>query len=241
MIQKQKMIYLIISNQSTRNDGYIAPWPVAGTEILMFCLIKLLGRGRLTLFSNPGSVVTMNTSTAGTLLGWQEGIAAKAINNFLFMLAISSSFAGPMLAKTNSEGGGFHFQGDSSTGKSTLLDAGCSTWGGQNFKRSWRTTANGMEGAAALFNDCLLALDEISECDPREVGATRRELFGRGRHTCPYGNWGAAWLSTWSESTKVPSTGTWGEIIFTFMANGKQVQHAVWPKATNPCIKKISS
>ena len=28
-----------------------------------------------------------------------------------------------------------------------------------------------MEGAAALFNDCLLALDEISECDPREVGA----------------------------------------------------------------------
>lgn len=28
-----------------------------------------------------------------------------------------------------------------------------------------------MEGAAAMNNDGLLALDEISECDPREVGA----------------------------------------------------------------------
>lgn len=110
-------------------------------------------------------------TTAGTLAGWKAGIAEKAVGNPLLMLAISGSFVGPMLAKTHSEGGGPHFQGDSSTGKTTLLNAACSTWGGPNFKRSWRTTANGMEGAAALFNDCLLALDEISECDPREVGA----------------------------------------------------------------------
>jgi putative DNA primase/helicase len=37
-----------------------------------------------------------------------------------------------------------------------------------------------MEGAAAMFNDCLLALDEISECDPREVGAIVYSL-GNGR------------------------------------------------------------
>ena len=37
-----------------------------------------------------------------------------------------------------------------------------------------------MEGAAALFNDGLLALDEISECDPREVGAIIYAL-GNGR------------------------------------------------------------
>ena len=41
-------------------------------------------------------------------------------------------------------------------------------------------SANGMEGAAALFNDCLLALDEISECDPKEVGAIVYAL-GNGR------------------------------------------------------------
>ena len=38
-----------------------------------------------------------------------------------------------------------------------------------------------MEGAAALFNDCLLALDEISECDPREVGAIVYALGEGGR------------------------------------------------------------
>jgi putative DNA primase/helicase len=108
---------------------------------------------------------------AGTLAGWQAEIAARAVGNPLFILGLSASFAGPLLGRTNSEGGGLHFVGDSSTGKTTILEAGCSVWGGPGYRRSWRATANGMEGAAALFNDCLLALDEISECDPREVGA----------------------------------------------------------------------
>jgi putative DNA primase/helicase len=117
---------------------------------------------------------------AGTLAGWREGIAARAVGNPLLMLAVSASFAGPLLARCNSEGGGFHVVGDSSTGKTTLIEAACATWGGPGFKRSWRATANGMEGAAAMFNDCLLALDEISECDPKEVGAIVYAL-GNGR------------------------------------------------------------
>jgi putative DNA primase/helicase len=117
---------------------------------------------------------------AGTLSGWQEGIAAQAVDNPLLMLAVSASFAGPLLQRCNSEGGGFHIVGDSSTGKTTLIEAACATWGGPGFKRSWRATANGMEGAAAMFNDCLLALDEISECDPKEVGAIVYAL-GNGR------------------------------------------------------------
>ena len=117
---------------------------------------------------------------AGTLAGWKEGIAAKAVGNPLLMLAVSASFAGPLLQRCNSEGGGFHVVGDSSTGKTTVIEAACATWGGPGFKRSWRATANGMEGAAAMFNDCLLALDEISECDPKEVGAIVYAL-GNGR------------------------------------------------------------
>lgn len=119
-------------------------------------------------------------TTGGTLAGWKSDIAARAVGNPLLLLALSASFAGPMLARCNAEGGGVHFVGDSSTGKTTLLEAGCSIWGGPNYRRSWRATANGMEGAAALFNDCLLALDEISECDPREVGAIVYSL-GNGR------------------------------------------------------------
>jgi putative DNA primase/helicase len=116
----------------------------------------------------------------GTLAGWQSDIAARAVGNPLLTLALSASFAGPMLMRCNGESGGIHFVGDSSTGKTTIIEAACATWGGPNFRRSWRATSNGMEGAAALFNDCLLALDEISECDPREVGAIVYAL-GNGR------------------------------------------------------------
>jgi putative DNA primase/helicase len=107
---------------------------------------------------------------AGTLAGWRDGIAAKAVGNPLLMLAVSASFAGPLLQRCNAEGGGFHLVGDSSTGKTTLIEAACATWGGPGFKRSWRATANGMEGAAAMFNDCLLALDEISSATLRKWG-----------------------------------------------------------------------
>ena len=117
---------------------------------------------------------------AGTLEGWKEGIASKARGNPLLLLMLSAGFAGPMLKRCNGESGGVHVIGDSSTGKTTAIEAACSIWGGPNFKRSWRATANGMEGAAALFNDGLLALDEISECDPREVGAIVYSL-GNGR------------------------------------------------------------
>lgn len=130
-------------------------------------------------------------TVGGSLEGWQSEISALAVGNPLLLLALSSAFAGPMLARCNAEGGGVHFVGDSSTGKTTLLEAGCSVWGGPNYRRSWRSTANGMEGAAALFNDCLLALDEISECDPREVGAIVYSL-GNGRGKQRAGRSGSA-------------------------------------------------
>lgn len=116
----------------------------------------------------------------GTLENWQQGIAAPAVSNPLLVLAISAAFAGPLLALVGVESGGLHLIGDSSTGKTTALQAAASVWGGDNFRRSWRTTANGVEGAAALFNDCLLALDEISECDPRDVGEVVY-MLGNGR------------------------------------------------------------
>lgn len=109
-------------------------------------------------------------SQGGTMEGWQQGIAAKAVGNPLLMLAVSASFAGPLLKRCNAESGGMHFVGDSSTGKTTLIEAACATWGGPKFMQSWRATANGLEGAAVMFNDSLMALDEINECDPRQVG-----------------------------------------------------------------------
>lgn len=153
---------------------------------------------------------------AGTLEGWQSTIAARAKGNPMLMLALSAAFAGPLLKRTHIEGGGLHFVGESSTGKTTKLEAGSSVWGGPGYRRSWRATANGMEGAAALFNDCLLALDEISECDPREVGAIVYSL-GNGRGKQRASRTGAA-RSVTRWQTFIISTGE--RTIATTMAEG---------------------
>ena len=116
----------------------------------------------------------------GTLEGWKQIIAAPAVGNPILVLSLCAAFAGPVLALAGVESGGVHLIGDSSTGKTTALQAACSVWGGESYRRSWRATANGLEGAASLFNDSLLALDEISECDPRDGGEVIY-MLGNGR------------------------------------------------------------
>lgn len=147
-------------------------------------------------------------STSGTLPGWQAGVSSLAVGNPTLTLALCTAFAGPLLALCNAEGGGIHLIGDSSTGKTTAIDAACSVWGGANMKRSWRTTSNGLEGVATLFNDAFLALDEISECDPKEVGALVYMLGnGRGKQRAarsglarPVARWRSSVLSTGERS-----------------------------------------
>jgi putative DNA primase/helicase len=132
---------------------------------------QVVGVGASGVIFQSGDRQNGEYTCAGTLAGWRSEVAARAPGNPLLVQTLSSSFTGPMLKLCNAEGGGLHFTGDSSIGKTAAIDAGCSAWGGANFRRSWKTTANGMEGAAAMSNDGLLSLDEISECDPREVGA----------------------------------------------------------------------
>ncbi|MEB0112783.1 DUF927 domain-containing protein [Variovorax sp. RTB1] len=141
---------------------------------------EVIGPGAAGVAYQSGERGADEYAQRGTLEGWRAGVAALAVGNPLLMLALSAAFAGPVLARANAESGGIHLVGDSSTGKTTAIEAACSVWGGTNFRRSWRATSNGMEGVAALFNDSLLALDEISECDPREVGAIVYSL-GNGR------------------------------------------------------------
>ncbi|MEX3614316.1 MAG: DUF927 domain-containing protein [Burkholderia gladioli] len=129
---------------------------------------------------------------AGTLEGWQTGVAALANGNPILMLAIASGFAGVLLEPLRIDGGGLHIYGDSSTGKTTALVAGISVWGGQSFRRQWRATANGLEGAGTMHTDTLLALDEIGEVAPRDLyeasyalangtGKSRANKYGEAR------------------------------------------------------------
>ncbi len=119
---------------------------------------------------------------AGTLAGWQDRIARPAIGNSRLVFALSAAFAGPLMLPADAEGGGFHFRGGSSIGKTTCLYAAGSVWGGHDFKRTWRATSNGLEGAAVIHSDTLLVLDEMSECAADHVGPTAYMLAnGQGK------------------------------------------------------------
>lgn len=113
-------------------------------------------------------------TSKGTIDDWRELVAKPCRGNPILLLAMSTAFAGPLLkvAKLQEAGGaGIHLVGDSSRGKTTALQAAASVWGSPEYVRTWRATANGLEAAAAGLSDALLVLDEIGECDPREIGA----------------------------------------------------------------------
>jgi putative DNA primase/helicase len=139
-----------------------------------------IGPGAADVVFQAGDGSSEVFTTSGTLDDWRTEVAGKAVGNINLTLAIATAFAGPMLGPCNTESGGIHFVGSSSSGKTTSVIAACSVWGGASYRRSWRATANGMEGAAVLSNDVLLALDEISEADPSQVGAIVYTL-GNGR------------------------------------------------------------
>ncbi|CEG61858.1 DUF927 domain-containing protein [Legionella micdadei] len=110
----------------------------------------------------------------GDLRSWREQVALRCSGNPILLLSVSAAFAAPLLLKAKQQtagGGGIHLIGKSSHGKTTALQVAASVWGGPNYVRTWRATANGLEATAAALNDSLLVLDEISECDPREIGA----------------------------------------------------------------------
>ncbi|GHT81370.1 hypothetical protein AGMMS49960_17690 [Betaproteobacteria bacterium] len=110
-------------------------------------------------------------SSSGTVAEWRDTVGAMAAGNSRLVFAISTAFAGSLLNVAGVDSGGFHFRGGSSSGKSTSQYLAASVWGNPDtYLRSWRATSNGLEGLAALHNDGVLVLDEISQVDPHDAG-----------------------------------------------------------------------
>lgn len=164
-------------------------------------------------FKAPEGEPLMNPySEAGDLEQWKQNVARLASGNPIVIMAISVAFAGALLKKLGMPGLGVHIFGNSSTGKSTTLIAASSVFGKPtDFKRSWKATGNGLEGAAVMYNDSMLALDEIGESDPKElddsiyrlingVGKLRANIKGKFQQI---NTWATAVLSNGEHSVAV--------------------------------------
>ncbi len=106
----------------------------------------------------------------GTLDEWQETLGRWCGGNSRLLLSVSMAFAAPLLGLCGAEGGGVHFRGGSSSGKTTALRAAVSVAGGPDALQRWRGTSNGLEAAACGHNDGLLALDEMGQVAATEAG-----------------------------------------------------------------------
>ncbi|WP_316666548.1 DUF927 domain-containing protein [Ralstonia psammae] len=178
-----RMGLTISPNKAARDmlASYVQVWRVNGRAR---CVERMGWHGGAyvtaneSIGNNDEIVVFQNASAmepalaqAGTVEDWRQSVGALASGNTRMVFAISVAFAGPLADVASEDSGGFHLRGGSSSGKTTALKVAASIWGEPSaYVRMWRATTNGLEGLAALHNDGLLILDELSQIDPREAG-----------------------------------------------------------------------
>ena len=108
--------------------------------------------------------------TRGTPEQWRDRVGALCAGNSRLLFAVACAFAGPLMRPAGMESGGFHYRGDSSSGKTTALKVAASVYGGPSYLQRWRATDNALEATAAQHSDGLLILDELAQIDPKTAG-----------------------------------------------------------------------
>lgn len=120
--------------------------------------------------------------TCGALQQWNDLIARWCIGNSRLIFAISTAFASILLKPCGVQNFGFHFVGNSSSGKTTCLNVAASIFGKPNYLISWKATDNALEAVAIKRNDALLVLDELSEMSASKAGEVAYMLAnGQGK------------------------------------------------------------
>jgi uncharacterized protein (DUF927 family) len=169
-----------------------------------------------TVFQRTG-YVECALSQKGSPEAWIREVAGLASGNSRMVFAICCAFAAPLMHLCGEDSGGFHLVGASSSGKTTALHLASSVYGRPSeYTRTWRATANGLEGIAALHNDGLLVLDELSQVDPKQAGdvaymlgngqgKTRANQYGDARKAA---KWRLLFLSSGEEGLESVMTST---------------------------------
>ncbi len=124
----------------------------------------------ITLLKSDESVAHKAIFTNGTLKDEKQYVSDLCSGNYLLVFARGIAYASLMMKLLAMEGGGFHFYGHSSRGKTTLLQliaavVGCGSDPGRHsdnhYIQSWDATDYALELTAQSFNSCPLLLDEL--------------------------------------------------------------------------------
>ena len=108
---------------------------------------------------------------------WKTNVGKLCSGNSRLIFAASVAFAAPLMRVVGIEGGGFHFRGLSSKGKTTALQVAASVCGKvatspgeDSYLLNWKSTANSFEEVAQAHNDCVMVIDELGQADAKTVG-----------------------------------------------------------------------
>ena len=131
---------------------------------------------RVIFHSEAG--IEANFNKRGSLVAWKTDLARLCVGNSRAAFAVATAFAGPLLAwASGTTGGGFHYTGQTSIGKTTCFLLAASVWGKgtekdpDSYMQKWRATSNGLEYQGEQHNDCTLILDELGQMDASDAGA----------------------------------------------------------------------
>lgn len=125
----------------------------------------------------------------GSFTGWQNNIVKYAVNNDLVSFTLFTAFSAMFYTPLKTRSAIYHFFGESSQGKSVLLDIAMSVMGfavnegNPSGYIKWSATENGLEGLCAAKNDMLLCLDELTAVsDPKLIyNAAYMIVNGQGK------------------------------------------------------------
>ncbi len=106
----------------------------------------------------------------GTFEEWMAHIGKYIKNNPSLIFTAGTAFAPVLMNDLNVESGGFNFYGSSSVGKTSAIMVANSIWASPNWKNTWRSTDNALEGLCCAHNDAFMALDELGQATPEVVG-----------------------------------------------------------------------
>ena len=161
-----------VQNSEPENNQKARSTDMTGWHENRFVLAnEVVGEGEERIIYQGRTPETNAYARKGTLDGWRDNIASLCVGNSRLVHAVSTAFAATLIYFLRTESGGFHFVGNSSTGKSTVLHVAASVMGlPTHYIQSWRATSNGLEGVAKYHNDTCLMLDELSQVQPKEAG-----------------------------------------------------------------------